>query len=80
MVKFWLASGMLVMPWMAQATEIERTDGGPKISTTGVSGSQVHDIYAGKDLKNNIGASTFSKFDVTSGDVANMHFATGSGR
>lgn len=70
-VQFCLASGMIAMPWVGSASEITRTDGGANINGTGV-----HNIYAGKDMGNGVGASTFSKFNVTSGDVANMHFRT----
>ncbi|MCQ2363079.1 MAG: leukotoxin LktA family filamentous adhesin, partial [Acidaminococcaceae bacterium] len=71
-----LTTGMVAWPAFgpAYATEIVRADG----AAGDVHSGSLHKIYAGKDAGNGVGVSLFSKFDVSTGHVANMYFGTSS--
>jgi hypothetical protein len=70
-----IMAGVLAMCFalspVGQASTYTRADGGPEAVVNG----HTADIYAGKMINNQtIAVNNFSKFNVSSGDIANMHF------
>ena len=70
LVEVFLTTGVIAMPWVAQASEIVRTDGGTTVSNPA---GTVHDVYVGKKINDNVGANSFEKFNVSQGNIVNMH-------
>jgi filamentous hemagglutinin family protein len=75
-----IMAGVLAMCFalspVGQASTYTRADGGPEAVVNG----HTADIYAGKMINNQtIAVNNFSKFNVSSGDIANMHFTTAAG-
>ena len=75
-----IMAGVLAMCFalspVGQASTYSRADGGPEAVVNG----HTADIYAGKMINNQtIAVNNFSKFNVSSGDIANMHFNTAAG-
>jgi filamentous hemagglutinin family protein len=75
-----IMAGVLAMCFalspVGEASTYSRADGGPAAVVNG----NTADIYAGKMINNQtIAVNNFSKFNVSSGDIANMHFNTAAG-
>lgn len=75
-----IMAGVLAMCFalspVVQASTYSRADGGPAAVVNG----HTADIYAGKMIYNQtIAVNNFKTFNVSSGDIANMHFNTAAG-
>ncbi|MBO4790434.1 MAG: leukotoxin LktA family filamentous adhesin, partial [Oxalobacter sp.] len=76
--KAWLAgmaaAGLLALPAVSFASDITGFDGKSMINA----GDKVHNLYAqqinSSKATGSVGVSKYGKFNLTSGDIANMHF------